>query len=573
MKGFGYTYPGFQTPALKDVSLTILPREFVILAGPSGSGVSTLIQALNGIVPHSVGGRTTGEVWVAGRNVLEHKIQEMADIVGIVFQDPETQQVGLTPTEEVEFGPENFRLEPEEISRRSEEILRYVGLYDVREKFNYELSGGQQQKLAIGSVLVMNPQLLALDNPTANLDPVGTQDVKGILARMKEDGKTIILSDQALDEFLDLATRLIVLKDGTIFADGEPRSVLDEHGREMRDELGVWLPQLAELDLELQRRLRLPPGLPVTVEEALERYQTIQFQPSNEKNEFAVPEANTQPEQPPIVQIKGVSFAYPDGTSALQDVSFNVRRNVITAILGPNGSGKTTLSKLIVGLLQPTQGDILFAGKSVKGVRVSELTRRVGFVFQNPEHQFVRDTVREEIAYSLSVLGTAPAEIDSSVSRMLRLFDLEEMAERHPFTLSGGEKRRLSVATMLIGQPDLLVLDEPTYGQDRKSVQGIMDLVVQHVQNDVTVLMITHNMQIVQEYAEDVVLLEYGRVKYHGKVKDLWRDEQLTEHVSFALPLLPDLVKQLRRNGHAIHPETYRITDFVNQLEPIPSQP
>lgn len=560
VKDYCYTYPGADKPTLNGISLAIEEGEFALLVGPSGSGKSTLIQSLNGIIPRIRGGEASGDIWVGGLKVSEHRVQEMASKIGLVFQDPESQLCSLFVRDEVAFGPENFRRGRDEIIRKVDEALTYVGLKTSRDKYVYEISGGQQQRLAISSVLAVDPAILAMDDPTANLDPVGTQEILGVLEKMRSENKTIILATPWLDEFIHLATRIIVLFEGKVFADGSPREVVARYGEQLKNDLGVWIPQIAEIELGLRRRMTLSDFMPLTAQEAYEKYRSLNFIPPTSSS--AVSERRTDA----VVECKNVSFTYPDGTEALKNVSFEIKRGELTAILGPNGSGKSTIAKLMVGLLPLKQGHISVCGLDVKTSSTAEITRKVGFVFQNPEHQFVRDTVREEIAYSLEVLGKSQEEIKAGVEEMLHLFQLEEFADRHPFGLSGGQKRRLSVATMLVGKPELLILDEPTYGQDFKNVQTFMRLVKGQLEKGVTVVMITHSMRLVQDYADSVIVIRYGSNDYVGAPEGLWEHERFKKDATLQPPPLQQLVQLLRRDGKRLSRSTRRVEEFIDQV-------
>lgn len=557
-----YSYPGANKPTLKNISFEVNEGEFVLLIGASGSGKSTLIQCLNGIIPKIKGGDTSGEILVSGMDVAEHRVQELASKIGIIFQDPESQLCSLFIKDEVAFGPENFKMDRDEILGRVGEALAYVGLQNAEKKYVYEISGGQQQRLAISSVLAMEPEILALDDPTANLDPVGTDQILRVLAKMREQNKTILLATPLLDEFIHLATRIIVLNEGTLFADGDPREVMDKFGLQLRDRLGVWIPQMVEIELGLRSRgISENRGnfMPISPEETYSRYKDLTFCPRT---------SNKSVEESPdsVIRVNDVTFSYPDGTQALKNVSFDIGKGRLTAILGPNGSGKSTVAKLIIGLLPIKEGNVEVCGLNVRTSKTSDITRKVGFVFQNPEHQFVRDTVRKEIAYSLQVLGKSEDEVNQGVAEMLKLFELEDFAERHPFGLSGGQKRRLSVATMLIGKPELLILDEPTYGQDYRNVKAFMQLVKDQINHGISIVMITHSMRLVQEFADDIVVIRFGSIDYVGSPEKLWECERITQDDTLKPPPLQELIKLMRDNGNTISNDVRRVQDFVETV-------
>lgn len=558
-----YVYPDTDFQALKDINLTVEDGEFVLLVGPSGSGKSTLLQTLNGIIPKIKGGRLSGRIVVNGVDVAECEIAEMAPHIGMVFQDPESQLTSVFVVDEVAFGPENFKLERAEILRRVDSALDYVGLQMARDKYVYEMSGGQQQRLAISSVLAINSKVLVLDDPTANLDPVGTAEVLRVLKRLRDQGRTLILATHWLDEFIQLATKLVVINDGTVFACGDPREVLDTYGTALAEELGVWMPELVEVEMAVRRRMGFSGGtVPLTVEEAVEKHKTFSFD-SGRFEPLICPRGGNGGY---ILEGTNLAFTYPDGTKALHDVSFKIRDGCLAGILGPNGAGKSTLASIIVGLQTMSEGELMLRGESVKDTDVNQLAHRVGFVFQNPEHQFVRDSVRDEIAYSLEVLGKSPEEIRIGVDEMLTLLRLKHLEHRHPFGLSGGEKRRLSVAVMLVSHPELLILDEPTYGQDRNHVGNIMKLVQDQLDRGVTVLIITHQMRLIEEFVEDVLILSSGKVLYQGQPEDMFDHLGPNRGVTLREPPLQRLIRRLRGLGKDIHTHTRTVQQFVDQI-------
>lgn len=553
-----YTYSGLDHPTVHNVNFEIGEGEFVLMTGASGCGKSTILQTLNGIIPKNKGGKLEGTIEVAGMNVAEHEIQEMAQKVGMVFQDPESQLCNLFIKDEVAFGPENLMMPVEEIHQRVTESLNYVGLAGQGEKYVNEISGGQVQRLVISSVISMNPEVLIFDDPTANLDPVGTAEIVAVLEKMKTENKTILISTPWLDEFIHFATRIIVIKDGTVYADGTPKEVFLKYGDEMKNSMGVWIPSIAEIDIGM-KKLGLSKGdIALSVEEAYEKYKDLPHPSSR-------PMKRRKLSDEKIVDVQNVVFSYPDGTRALTDVTFSARKGALTAILGPNGSGKSTIAQILVGLLRGYQGEIKICGMDPSQTQIKDITREVGFVFQNPEHQIVAETVSDEIAYSLRVAKIPESEIGPKVQALMELFGLAELKDRHPYGLSGGQKRRLSVATMLINEPTLLLLDEPTYGQDAKNTEVLMGEVERMLNKGVSVIMITHNMRIVQEYADEVIVLGYGKVRYSGLPELLWESGDFSKDSTLKQPSLQQLMERLRKEaGMDIDISVRTISQFLS---------
>lgn len=555
-------------PILRAIDLEISPGEFVLLVGRSGSGTSTLGLCLNGIIPF-VQGWTEGSLSVAGINVADSRVAELATHVGVIFQDVDGQLTNLYARDEVMFGPENLRLPPAEVERRAWGALGFVGAADCAERFVFELSGGQKQKVVIAAVLAMEPEILFLDEPTANLDPRSSSEIFRFLSQLKRQGKTIIITEYKMDELVSLADRMIVLADGGVVRDGSPREVIGRHGQELQDRWGLWIPQAAELELMLrqQKGLHAEP-FPVHSAEAVRLYRGYRFdkllEPSSGSSSVTEGDA--------LIRVDDVTYRYSDGTTALADVSIEVRAGEILAIVGPNGSGKTTLSKHFVGLLKPTRGKVVVFGKDTSSTSTRELTRRVGYVFQYPEHQFVKDSVEGEVRFSLQALGVEESEIAPRAQDVLAIFGLEGLEKRHPYSLSSGEKRRLSVATMVIMRPRVLLMDEPTFAQDRRNTERMMKAVLTATAADAenlrsTIVLITHDMKLVADYATRVVAMHEGRVVFDGPPRRLFADRDLLVKVNLEEPALFQIVRELREAGSPVPSHIASATEFVAAID------
>lgn len=552
-EAFSCGYDPKGPPILRDIDLEIPAGQFVLLLGASGSGTTTLGLCLNGIIPH-VQGWTEGSVSVAGLTVSSSRVAELATHVGMVFQDVDSQLTNLYVRDEVTFGPENLALDREEVVRRARHALEFVDALEFEGKFVFELSGGQKQKVVIASVLAMESEIIFLDEPTANLDPRSSSDVFRFLRELKEQGKTLLITEYKMDELVSLADRMIVLGNGRVIYDGAPREIVSRHGTELQERWGLWVPQAAELELLLRERRKLEASLfPLHASEAIQIYSGYSF--GNRANGPRESSGGTGSGET-LIRAEDVDYRYADGTEALWDVTMEVRSGEVLALVGPNGSGKTTLSKLFVGLYRPTRGRVTAFGKPTTEVSTRELTRRIGYVFQYPEHQFVKDSVEEEVRFSLQVLGVEEAESRERVQEVLHIFGLEGLEERHPYSLSGGEKRRLSVATMVITRPAVLLMDEPTYGQDRRNTERMMNAVFEatgggRTNSKSTIILVTHDMKLVATYATRTVAMHRGTIAFDGPPNGLFADQELLQRVNLEDPPLFQIVRGLR----AMQPE------------------
>lgn len=464
LRGFGWRHAGRKAWAVRDVDLRIESGERVLLLGPSGAGKSTLLTALAGLLAED-SGEQAGTVHVDGcepRRVRER--------IGIVFQDPESQLVMARAGDDVAFGLENRGVPTARIWPRVDEALRRVGFGHPRDRATAALSGGERQRLALAGVLALRPGLLLLDEPTANLDPAGAALVRTAIRRAVDPGTTMILVEHRIAEALPLVDRVVVLAPGGgVRADGAPEQVFTAYGDELAA-AGVWLP-----------------GRPI----------------GPRRSAAAVPAE-------PLLHAERLGLP-----PRLAEVDLTVRAGEVLAVRGPNGAGKSTLALLLGGLLKPGTGRVV-ASEALTGERSGRpphrwpaalLARRIGSVFQNPEHQFVTSTVYDELALGPRRAGQPPAQVRARVDELLSRLRLDRLAAANPYTLSGGEARRLSVATALATAPRLLICDEPTFGQDRRTWIELVELFAELRDAGRAVVAVTHDEDFVTALADRTVLL------------------------------------------------------------------
>jgi energy-coupling factor transport system ATP-binding protein len=523
VQDLAYTYRGQKEPALDGVSLDVAQGEFVVIMGHSGAGKSTLCTSLNSLIPHFFRGRMQGEVRIEGRSTREGKVGEFAQEVGLVFQDFEAQLFSTNVALEVAFGPENFQVEREEMVRRVHEVLGHVRLEGFEDRTPATLSGGQKQRLAIASVLAIEPRILCLDEPTTDLDPVGKLGIFRIAEELKNrDDVTLIVVEHETEETLD-ADRIVVLRDGKIVADRPAREVLQDV--KLLEESSVMPLQVARF---FRERGTEDGQLPLTPEEGQEEFERRGWRVSPERHRELVEADESREEnyEAPIIVVEGLSHRYPNGVVALEGVDLTVRRGEFLAVLGQNGSGKTTLVKHFNGLLKPTGGSVRVDGEETVELGIRRLGQRVGYVFQNPDHQIFSDTVADEVAFGPKIREMEENEIEERVREALAAVGMEGRGDEDPFGLTKGERQRVAVASVLAVKPEVLILDEPTTGLDYAEQRSMMDLVKRLNEGGSTIIAVTHTMWVVAEYAHRAVVVRDGTVALQGTVREVFAEEE-----------------------------------------------
>ncbi len=491
-RGVGFRYQGRPRPALSGIDVDVAPGECLLVVGPSGSGKSTLALAMAGLVPREFAGDWSGEMLVEGLDTRTTTPEALSARVGIVFQDPESQLVMERVEDDVAFGLENRGWELPAMRERVPEALASTGLAGLERRRPARLSGGQQQRLALAGVLAPRPSILVLDEPTANLDPDGARAFIDRLAALRaQRGVTIVLIEHRVDLAWPLADRVLALSDeGRIVDQGAPEAVVERSGEQLV-RAGVWLPEAVEAAAGSGRGQRLipAPGMP--------------GRPASGRPRSAVDAWKR-----PVLEAAGVRFGYDGRQPVLQDIDLVVHPGERVALRGPNGSGKSTLARLLVGLLRPDVGLIRLGGSDPARLAAAELARRAGFVFQDPELQFLGRAVADEVA-----LGLRPEERAGLDGLMESLgLPLTAFGERSPYTLSGGEQRRLSLACALVRDPALLILDEPTFGQDRRGVETLLAILAERAAGGTAILAVTHDDRFAAAFADRTLILEDGRI-------------------------------------------------------------
>lgn len=527
---FSFTYWGQEKAALRRLNLHIGDGEFVLLAGPSGSGKSSLCRCINGLIPHFHGGRLSGTVTVNGLSTESHQPHEFATRVGMVFQDPESQLVGTDVERDIAFGLENLGVAPSKIETRVTEALDVLGIATLRKVAVNALSGGEKQKVALAAALAVRPRVLVLDEPSSELDPESAEGLLSLISGLHERlGLTIVLVEHRLERVVQYVDRMVVMVDGAVSADGAARDVL---GSACVADEGIGVPPIVKVAEALRAKGLWNGVTPLDVDEARDA-----FTPLLRSAELRSPVARTVTDGSPIIHVESLCYQYEEERPVLSDVSLVVNPGELLAVMGRNASGKSTLVKHFNGLLKPRKGQVTVNGTVTDDVSVAALARTVGFVFQNPNDHLFCDTVEDEILFTLKHLGVQPREARERMERTLDEFGLLAYRNHYPRALSGGERQRVALASVVAAEPAVLVLDEPTRGLEYGLKQRLMSFLRHYVARGNAVVLVTHDVETVAAYADRVVLLDDGMVLREGQPRAV-------------MPCVPSFAPQVSRLVH-----------------------
>jgi energy-coupling factor transporter ATP-binding protein EcfA2 len=501
-----YRYPGAQMPVLNDLTLSIDEGEFLLVVGPSGAGKSTLLRCLNGLVPHFYGGTITGQVQVAGRDPVALGPRGMADAVGFVLQDPEAQFVVDKVEDELAFGLENQGVDPIVMRKRVEEVLDQLNIADLRQRSVNTLSGGERQRVAIAAVMTLQPRILVLDEPTSQLDPQAAEEVLDTLVKLNQDlGLTIILSEHRLERVVQYVDRILYLPGvGRPPIVDEPRAVLEQV-------------ELAPPLVTLAKALDWSP-LPLTIKEG--RRFARKVSTVGRQGRGSQTPGSQSVTHPISISVHDLVFSY-NGHPALQDVTFDIRQGEFVALMGRNGSGKTTLLKQLVGLLRPDRGKVQIVdpksqiSMDTRRAAVEDIIDLVGYVPQNPNALLFNDTVAQELDFTRRGHRLPPGNYDA----LLNTLNLAAHASHYPRDLSVGERQRVALAAILVAEPPILLLDEPTRGLDYRQKAALTGFLKREKARGRTIMMATHDVELVAQCADRVVLMGGGQVIVDGPAR------------------------------------------------------
>ncbi len=551
---------------LKGIDLEIPKGQFLAILGHNGCGKSTLAKHFNGILT-----ATKGTVTVNGMDASdEDKIFDIRQTVGMVFQNPDNQLVATVVEEDVAFALENLGVPPKEIRERVDEALKTVSIYEYREKSPHHLSGGQKQRVAIAGILAMRPECIVLDEPTAMLDPKGRREVMETIKMLNSQGVTIILITHYMDEAVQ-AQRVVVMDDGKIVMDDCPRKVFEQVDALKGYSLDV--PQVTELMYELSKSgVDVPVNVLTEDECAKELLKLKHIDKSFKKQEKIKESENSVKEF--AVEIKNLTYKYGVGTPymsvAVDNVSVSIEKGSFVGVIGHTGSGKSTLIQHINGLLKPTEGEIIVDGKNIwqKGSDIRSVRFLAGLVFQYSEYQLFEETVYKDIAYGPKNMGLSDEEIDKCVREAAEAMGIsEELLNRSPFDLSGGQKRRVALAGVIAMKPEILILDEPAAGLDPKGRDMILDEISEYHKNSgTTILLVSHSMEDIVKYADKVLVMNRGKLFCYEDTDIVFSYSKELSQVGLGIPQISRLSHILADNNMNIGDDIYTIERAKERL-------
>lgn len=548
-----YIYPNSKEFVLKDISLTVNKGEFLGIIGATGAGKTTLCLALTGIVPQFYGGRFFGDMTIAGLDSLDHPVSVLAHHVGIVFEDPEVQITATSVENEIAFALENLCIPRDEILRRIPIVLKSVRLEGFEKKNPQELSGGQKQRLAIAAALALQPDLLILDEPTSQLDPIGSQEVFATVRALKEElGVAIVMASHAAEEMAEFCDRIALLADGKLLALGTPAEIYGQVDLLTQNQLRP--PEVAQAFSRIQQKDIHIPHIPVTLNAGLQVLEELRsctqlvappdFQLSNPKNLS----------KSPVLSVKNLTHTYDDGTEALKNISLDIYKGEYVLIVGQNGAGKSTLVKHFLNLLKPTAGKVFVGDRDTKNLSVSELAQSIGYLAQNPDNQIFNTTVEKEVSFALPFLGYSSEAIKQATNHSLKAMQLWEHRNSHPLSLPKGERGRIVIAALLAMNTDIIIFDEPTTGQDYQGASSILEVSRQLHQMGKTVIVITHHLYLMPDYADRAIVMGKGTILLDAPLRQAYHQTDLLESTYLTPPQSVVLSQQLHKNSDREYP-------------------
>ena len=541
-----YKYPNTDKLALDDISLTIKKGEFIGIVGANGAGKSTLSQAIIGLVPRFYKGAYGGRVLVNDTLVESCPVEEMCQQVGLIFQNPFNQLSGAKDTVfgEVAYGLQNLGVEASEMNLRIEKVLKQLDIWQYRDRNPFDLSGGQMQRVAIASILVMQPDIIILDEPTSQLDPQGTEEVFKVVDKLAKTGITILMIEQKLEKMAKYCNRLLLMHEGKLVDFDRPEVIFS---REDLEELGVQAPVFTRICQE--KGLKNEDGTyPATLESTLQLFNEHHIANLEKQNSEKIdPVVAFSSDHVPVFQVKDLGFSYIESIPIFKDLNLSLDSRT-TAIIGQNGAGKTTLVRLLKGLLKPVTGSIYFGQENLAGKTVAMLADKVGYVFQNPDDQIFKHKVLDEVMYGPLNIGMTTQKAKEEAIKALTLMGLSGKENENPYDLELNERKMVAIASVVAMDTDVIILDEPTIAQDYRGRQLIGSMIQTIAQEGKLVIAILHDMDFVEENFERVIVMAHGHILGDGKAQDIFAQDAILEEARLQKPCrieLEELLKNL----------------------------
>lgn len=555
-----------QAAALDKISFNISEGEFVAIVGKNGSGKSTLARHLNGLlIP------VQGTVCIYGKYTSSQElIWDIRRTLGMIFQNPDNQLVATTVEEDVAFGPENLGIESEQIRERVTEALEKVNMSSYTEHSPYMLSGGQKQRVAIAGVLAMYPKCIVLDEATSMLDPEGRQDVMAILKKLNSDEKiTIVLITHHMNEAAQ-ADRIIVMDKGKAMCEGTPEEVFGQ--ADLLRTAGLDIPQVSALYLEAYNAGIVHSDRLVVLPDQAEKVFNELFWSADGKKEF-IDDSCRFSDSDAIIEINDLSYVYMPNTPyekrALENVSLTIYKGEMIGIIGHTGSGKSTLVQHLNGLLTPNGGSVRISGIEPKGKALKELRRKVGLIFQNPEDQLFEETVRQDIGFGLKKMGLSPEELEKRINGVMKIIDLPtELLDKSPFELSGGQKRRIAIAGVIVMEPEILILDEPTAGLDPRGSLEIYEFLLKlRREKNTTIIVVSHIMEDIARYFDRVVVMEHGKIVLVNSPRNVFAQKEYLENIGLDIPQITELFYRISLKHPNVRKDILTVDEGIAELK------
>ncbi len=531
VKDVSFTYRNRVIPTVDQLDFSIGRGEFVLVTGQSGCGKSTILKMLNGLIPHESGGEFTGNVYIDGKNTRDFAIADLSAVVGLVFQSPEDQIFSSTLYDEVAFVLENMGMEPELVATRVKEALRDVGLEERELTSIHALSGGQKQRLAVASVLAARPSVLALDEPISQLDPINAENLLHVLKQLNEVyGITIVLIEHRLHEVIHFCRRVLIMDLGKIVWDGSMQEALENP--EVFNGHGLRLPQAIDLCSKLGIALKHN-YIEAAVSFIKEKYpDLVRWSRNSDEKLIAIRKS--------MLEVRDVKFRYEGMESdILHQFNLTIQRGEIVALMGTNGAGKSTLLQLIAGIYQPQHGQVLLDGQ------IDSPIGRVGMVMQNPDLMLFNTTVTQEILYAPKQFGKDQASSEAYGKKLCVQLSLTGLEEDFPLGLSRGQRLRVAIAGIVSFKPAVILLDEPTTGQDISRIEDILNVINEYAADGGTVIFCTHDTEIAARFAQRIVVMKAGAIVADGKPEEVFANAAMLKQSGLKQPPIVAIAEKL----------------------------